>query len=95
MLRAFHARLSEVTVIAASRTRGSKGQTALARLVDAYLDDRTNHWSPLPALLAQARLGKRLRRWLAAEVALRSDTAAPDRAERLATLSAALAASAR
>jgi hypothetical protein len=95
MLRAFYARLSEVTVIAASRSRGSKGQTALARLVDAYLDDRPNRWSPLPALPAQTRLGKLLRRWLAAEVALRSDTAAPDRAERLAMLAAALAAGGR
>lgn len=62
----------------------------MARLVDAYLDDRTNRWSPVPALLAQARLGKRTRRWLTAEVVLRSDTADPSRAEGLMTLAAAL-----
>jgi hypothetical protein len=90
MLRALCTRLCEVTLIAARRANGSKGQPALARLVDAYLDDRTNRWSPVPALLAQARLGKRTRRWLTAEVVLRSDTADPSRAERLTTLAAAL-----
>jgi hypothetical protein len=91
MLRAFFTRLSAATVIAARRTRGSNGWPALTRLIDAYLDDLANRWLPVPALLAQARLGKRLRRWLSAEVALRSDTADPDRAERLKTLAAALA----
>lgn len=91
MLRAFFTRLSAATVIAARRTRGSNGRPALTRFIDAYLDDLANRWLPVPALLAQARLGKRLRRWLSAEVALRSDTADPDRAERLKTLAAALA----
>jgi hypothetical protein len=44
----------------------------------------------MPSLLAQARLGKRTRRWLTAEVVLRSDTADPGRAERLKTLAAVL-----
>jgi hypothetical protein len=92
MLRAFCTRLCEVTVIAARRARGSKAETAFARLIDAYLDDRTDRWASAPALLAQVRLGKRIRRRLSAEVALRSDTADPGRAERLTTLTAALSA---
>ena len=60
--------------------------------MDAYLDDPTDRWASAPALLAQARLGKRIRRRLTAEVALRSDTADPGRAERLKILTAALSA---
>ncbi|MGH7342995.1 MAG: hypothetical protein ACREKH_21125 [Candidatus Rokuibacteriota bacterium] len=53
---------------------------------------RSAHGSAKWALLAQARLGKRTRQRLTAEVGLRSDTADPGRADRLKTLTAALSA---
>jgi hypothetical protein len=92
MLRALCAQLCDATVTVARRVHGAKAHAALANLLDAYLDDRANRWPPVPALLARARFGKRIRRWLAAEVASRSDTADPGRAERLETLADALAA---
>ena len=90
MLRTFCTRLYEVTVLAARRVGGSKALGVLAHLLDAYLDDGGNRWPRVPGLLAQARFGKRIRRWLATEVASRSDTADPSRAERLKTLAAAV-----
>jgi hypothetical protein len=44
----------------------------------------------VPAALRRARFGKRLRRWLAAETAARSDTADPARAARCAAIVAAV-----
>ena len=70
MLRAFCTRLCEVTVTAARRARGSKAATrSHASSIPTSMMERITG-VPVPALLAQARLGKRTRR-LAAEVALR------------------------
>jgi hypothetical protein len=61
----------------------------LAPLLDAYLDDHLGHLGDVPAALRRARFGKRIRRWLVAETAARSDTADPARAARCAAIVAA------
>ena len=63
----------------------------LEAVLDAYLDEHLGPLSDVPAALRRARFGKRVRRWLAAETAARSDTADPARAARCAAIVAAVA----
>ncbi len=87
-LHAACTQLGETAVALARRTRPDRSRLVLAPLLDAYLDDHLGHLDDVPAALRRARFGKRLRRWLAAEMAARSDTADPARAARCAAITA-------
>jgi hypothetical protein len=89
-LRAACARLGETAVALARCTRPDRSRLVLEPLLDAYLDDHLGHLDDVPAALQRARFGKRIRRWLAAETAARSDTADPARAARCAAIAVAV-----
>ena len=89
-LHAACTQLGETAVALARRARPDRSRLVLAPLLDAYLDDHLGHLDSVPAALRRARFGKRLRRWLAAETAARSDTADPARAARCAAIVAAV-----
>jgi len=89
-LRAACTQLGETAVALARRTRPDRSRLVLEALLDAYLDAHLSHLDSVPAALRHARFGKRLRRWLAAETAARSDTAEPARAVRCAAIAAAV-----
>jgi hypothetical protein len=90
-VRAACADLGETAIALARGARPDRSRLVLAPLLDAYLDDRAGCLREVPAALRRARFGKRLRRWLAAEIAVRSDTADPVRAARSAAILAAVA----
>jgi hypothetical protein len=89
-LHAACTQLGETAVALARRARPDRSRLVLAPLLDAYLDDHLGYLEGVPAALRRARFGKRLRRWLAAETAARSDTADPARAARCAAIAAAV-----
>ena len=91
-LRAACAQLGETAVALARRARPDRSRHVLEALLDAYLDDHLGRLDDVPAALRRARFGKRMRRWLAAETAARSDTADPARAARCAAIVAAVVA---
>ena len=74
-LHAACTQLGETAVALARRVRPDRSRLVLEALLDAYLDDHLGHLDDVPAALRRARFGKRIRRWLAAETAARSDTA--------------------
>lgn len=89
-LHAACTQLAETAVALARRARPDRSRLVLAPLLDAYLDDHLGHLDDMPAALRRARFGKRIRRWLVAETAARSDTADPARAARCAAIVAAV-----